>query len=180
VFKGAGAPHDETATPDAQDLYGASKAAGEPLQACVLRTSIIGPEWGRADSLLCWFLNHQGPVQGYTHHLWNGVTTLELARVISLMLREGADRKPGLRHIHGEDITKHDLLVLMSRVLGHPIEVQPNAPGQPRDTRLATRYPQDLARWEVRGFEQQLRDLVPYCGPGGRWLGDPPPVAINQ
>jgi dTDP-4-dehydrorhamnose reductase len=174
VFNGTEAPHRESDRPDATDLYGMSKASGEPPGACVLRTSIIGPEWGRSDSLLCWFLNQQGPVQGYTHHLWNGVTTLELARVISLMLQEGADRQPGLRHIHGEDITKHDLLVLMSRVLAHPMQVQAAAPGPARDTRLATHHPHDLARWGVRSLEQQLMELAPLCGPAGQWKGDPP------
>ena len=175
VFSGTGAPHDEQAPPDAHDIYGASKAAGEPLQACVVRTSIIGPEWERRDSLLCWVLSQTGAVDGYTHHRWNGVTTLELARVLALMLEEGVDRQAGVRHVHGEEITKHDLLVLIAQVMRHPLQVRAAAPGSARDTRLSTLYPQDLARWQIRPLRRQLEDLAPLCGPQGQWLGDPPP-----
>jgi len=175
VFAGAGAPHDELAPTDATDLYGASKAAGEPMNACVIRTSIIGPEWQRSDSLLCWLLAQTGDVQGYTHHRWNGVTTLELARVIGLMLEQGADRTHGIRHVHGQNITKHDLLALTAQVLSHPVRVVPAAPGAPRDMRLATRYADGLAQWAIRPLERQLRELAPLCGPRGHWRGDAPP-----
>jgi dTDP-4-dehydrorhamnose reductase len=119
-------------------------------------------------------LGQRGPVDGYTHHRWNGMTTLELARVISLMLDEGVDRQAGVRHVHGEEITKYGLLLLISQVMGHALEVRPAAPGPARDTRLSTLYPEDLARWQVRPLRRQLEDLAPLCGPRGQWLGDPP------
>jgi dTDP-4-dehydrorhamnose reductase len=169
VFSGNGAPHDERATTDAQDLYGASKAAGEPRNARVIRTSIIGPEAVRSTSLLCWFLRQRGEVPGFTNHLWNGVTTLELARVLACMLDEGFDRERGLRHIYGEDITKHDLLVRMAHVFEHPVQVRPVADGPVRDMRLKTHYPQELERWQVQSLWDQLYAMRPICDRGGVW-----------
>ena len=47
----------------------------------ILRCSIIGPE-KRKDGfgLLEWFLSQDTNVDGYTNHIWNGITTLEWAK----------------------------------------------------------------------------------------------------
>ena len=70
---------------DATDDYGASKCAGEravlDAGGLVIRCSIVGPEVLEPQSLLGWLLRQEGEIRGFTNHLWNGITTLEWARV---------------------------------------------------------------------------------------------------
>lgn len=171
VFSGHGAPHDEARAPDAADLYGRSKASGEPVQALVIRTSIIGPELRHHYSLLSWLAAQGDPVPGFTDHAWNGVTTFELARCLEQLLASGAHRKAGLHHLHGEDLSKYELLSLANEVFGMRKTIVPTRSSSPRDTRLATRYPEWLAALRVRPMRRQLEDLRSWCGADFRLRG---------
>ncbi len=76
--------------PDATDTYGLSKRAAEKAvletRHFVIRCSIIGPELNTNRSLLSWILSQKGVVQGFTNHLWNGVTSLEWAKICQRLL----------------------------------------------------------------------------------------------
>ena len=167
VFDGRPGPRDERSPADAGDPYGRSKAAGEPDSALVMRTSIIGPEQRRFYNLLCWALR-QDSIDGFTNHLWNGVTTVALARAIVRLIRDG-DFLPGLRHVHAEDTTKHDLLADICRCFGHPAALRRVAADRPRDTRLATLHAEFLASLQLPPREQQLRELVALSTRAGAW-----------
>jgi dTDP-4-dehydrorhamnose reductase len=89
VFDGTAGPYVETDPPTATDLYGRSKAWGEPRNCLVIRTSIFGPELRNFYLLLSWFLAQSDECRGFTNHLWNGMTTLQLARCIETILEKG-------------------------------------------------------------------------------------------
>ncbi len=97
---------------DAGDLYGRSKLLGEPDQpgSLVLRLSLVGPELRGRHSLLEWFMaQKEGPVRGFAHALFTGITTLETAELTARILR----RHPaldGLWHVAAEPISKLDFL----------------------------------------------------------------------
>ena len=77
VFSGERGLYTESDYFDAEDIYGLSKAGGDMPECMVLRTSIIGEENSNSRSLLEWARNQSGnTINGYTNHLWNGVTTL--------------------------------------------------------------------------------------------------------
>lgn len=85
VFSGNRGDYKENDQPEGTTIYARSKALGEVTggQHLTIRTSIIGPEIRtQGIGLLQWFLQQQGIVKGYTHVMWNGVTTLELAKAI--------------------------------------------------------------------------------------------------
>lgn len=85
VFSGLDGQYTEVSYKDALDLYGKSKIVGEieGSNKIVIRSSIIGPEQGIGFSLMNWFLNSQElVVSGYKNHMWNGVTTLNFAKII--------------------------------------------------------------------------------------------------
>ncbi len=85
VFSGNDGSYTESSFMDAKDLYGKSKIVGEieGINKSLIRSSIIGPEEGKGFSLMNWFLkNTQQEVSGYKNHLWNGVTTLNFAKVV--------------------------------------------------------------------------------------------------
>jgi dTDP-4-dehydrorhamnose reductase len=169
VFKGDAGPYDEHAQADALDVYGQSKHWGEPANAMVLRTSIVGPELHNYYSLLCWFLAQAGMVLGYRNHRWNGITTLELARVIGVLISNDLCR-PGVRHIYGDDLTKLDLLRLAQAAYDKKdVEVVPWDDAFTRDTRLRTIYPDFLEALAIQPMSEQLKKLRELTDGRGHW-----------
>jgi dTDP-4-dehydrorhamnose reductase len=171
VFDGARGGHVESDPPDATDLYGRSKALGEPPNALVLRTSIVGPETRPGDSLLCWFLAQEHTCRGYDHHLWNGLTTLELGRVIAHLVGRGG-LGHGIRHVFGEDQSKRQVLEAFRAAFAHDVRIDPTADGPIRDMRLATEHPDFLAGLRIRPFAEQLAELRPVMDRRGIWRPD--------
>jgi dTDP-4-dehydrorhamnose reductase len=115
VFSGMRGGYREEDAPDGVSVYARSKAFGElrNTRHLTIRTSIIGPD-NKPDGigLMQWFLVQQGEVRGYRRVLWNGVTTLELAKSVEWLL--GRPGLAGLVHLTApEKVSKHDLLYLM-------------------------------------------------------------------
>ncbi len=98
---------------DAIDSYGKSKADGEIIKevAMVLRTSIIGPSKDN-NGLFEWFRNSQDP-KGFYDHLWSGITTLELAKIVNNIILTDS-YSPGLYQIASEKISKYNLLNIIN------------------------------------------------------------------
>lgn len=117
VFEGTRGSYTEVDEPDGISVYAKTKALGEVKQRghLTIRTSIIGPELkNNGIGLMNWFMNATGEVSGYRNVLWNGVTTLELAKVIDQLLSSSLS---GLIHLcHPIPISKHDLLVLFQKI----------------------------------------------------------------
>jgi dTDP-4-dehydrorhamnose reductase len=60
-------------------------------------------------------MQQAGPLKGYTHALWTGLTTLELAKIMEYAAKVGAT---GLYNmVHEEPISKYDLLQLFNKYL---------------------------------------------------------------
>lgn len=106
---------------DASDLYGRSKALGEPDNAIVVRTSFIGPKHG----LLRWLLDQPrgSMVEGWVNAIWSGSTVYEVAR--HLVTLAGMPPAVGPIHLAAEHITKYDLLRTLNGVLGLGLHVEP-------------------------------------------------------
>jgi len=116
VFSGTRANYTESDVPDAADLYGQSKAKGEPSTCVVLRCSIIGPEVSGASGLLEWFLHSQGTVNGYTDHYWNGLTTCQLAKTLYGII-DRRDFTNRIQHLYSANtLSKYEILVEANRL----------------------------------------------------------------
>ncbi len=123
---------------DAADEYGKSKSLGEPENAIVLRTSIIGTERGSSRFLISWVLGQAGKeVNGFTNHWWSGVTTLELAKRIYTLM-EMNFRDHGIYHTYGPDITKEELVKEIAAAFKVELKVNPAAAPEACDRRLRT------------------------------------------
>lgn len=119
VFSGQRGNYAETDVTDADDLYGRSKALGEPTgDGCLsLRTSIIGPEIGSAFGLLEWFRTRRGTTaDGFAGVIFPGLPTIEVARVIDKVIHQHPALS-GLYHLGATPISKHELLDLINRRL---------------------------------------------------------------
>jgi dTDP-4-dehydrorhamnose reductase len=127
VFSGRKGNYTEADYPDAEDLYGRSKLLGEVNDdhCLTLRTSMIGKELYRKKSLLEWFLAQKGPVEGYKNAIFTGFTTLELSRIIEMMITNHPIAS-GIYHVSSDPISKFDLLSLIKEKLQLQTVIIPN------------------------------------------------------
>jgi dTDP-4-dehydrorhamnose reductase len=128
VFRGTIGNYTEAMTPDAEDLYGRSKLLGEVdnRDAITLRTSIIGRELGTRNGLVEWFLAADGPVRGFVHAIFSGLSTDELVRVIVRHVLPHPELS-GVWHVSAAPISKLDLLLLVREAYGRKTEIEPDA-----------------------------------------------------
>ena len=126
VFSGEKGNYVEEDIPDANDLYGKSKALGEVVSENVLtiRTSTIGHEYGTKFGLLEWFLA-QKECNGFKHAIFSGLTTIELAHVIRDFIIPGTSIS-GLYHIGAAAIDKLSLLRLIAKIYNREINIIPD------------------------------------------------------
>ena len=127
VFSGAKGGYREDDPSDAKDLYGKSKFLGEVNypHAITLRTSIIGHELQSAHGLIGWFLSQQEQCRGFTKAIFSGFPTAVLAQII----RDVVIPRPelhGLYHVAARPISKYDLLSLVAKIYGKPIDIIPD------------------------------------------------------
>jgi len=129
VFLGTKGNYTENDIPDGTSIYARSKQLGEIVsdKHLTIRTSIIGPELKENGiGLFLWFISQQGTVKGYEKVYWNGVTTLELAKAIDMMIR---NKVSGLYHLCSEKkISKNNLLRLIQSIFDKKdVEIVPNS-----------------------------------------------------
>lgn len=130
VFSGRRGQYSIADERDADDVYGLSKALGEAAaqsgRCWVIRTSIIGPELGKGWGLMGWFLRQSGEVNGYTNHLWNGITTLEWAGIAwELMTGQLGTEGPLIQAGTWPPMSKCEVLRLIGNAWGLAVKVRP-------------------------------------------------------
>ena len=127
VFDGLIGDYNENDKHDAHDIYGATKSLGEPDDATIVRTSIIGEEKYNFCSLLEWVKSNKGKeISGFTNHIWNGITCLQFAKICKYMIDTNIFWR-GAKHITSPNpITKYELVKLISEVYNLNIKVIPH------------------------------------------------------
>lgn len=128
VFSGRKGNYREDDTPDGSTVYARTKILGEVNVPphLTLRTSMIGPELkGDGIGLFHWFMQQTGHIRGYRQVFWNGVTTLELAKVLADCLTTNTS---GVVHLVApEKVSKFVLLQLLQNAFNkRDVEIQPD------------------------------------------------------
>ncbi len=122
VFSGTKGGYKESEIFDPIDSYGFSKALGE---SCItgtmtLRVSVIGEERNSSTELMNWVID-QSPsaeLRGFTNHLWNGVTPLQLSKILSFMMKESISFE-GVQHLVPQDkVSKYQLIKTIAEIFG--------------------------------------------------------------
>lgn len=126
VFSGRDGDYTETALHDCTDEYGKTKSLGENPKLTIIRTSIIGEERDNKLSLLEWVKSQAGKeVNGYVYHEWNGVTCLELCKVIERVIESGAYWE-GVSHVFSPtSVCKAELVKMISDAFRLDVTVNP-------------------------------------------------------
>jgi dTDP-4-dehydrorhamnose reductase len=126
VFDGVQGQYTESDFPNAQDLYGRSKALGEIdylKNVVTMRTSSIGREVFPHGGLLEWFLGNQGKkITGYQKAIYSGFPTHRLAEIISEYLLPRPEIS-GVLHISSQPIDKLSLLQMIKKHFNLNIEI---------------------------------------------------------
>jgi dTDP-4-dehydrorhamnose reductase len=147
VFDGGQGRYTELSPHDALDLYGRSKSLGEVSapEFMNLRVSIIGREVMSNFSLVDWFLSQDygAEVNGYTNHLWNGITTIAFTRIAAGIIRNNKFTSGTFHIIPNDDMSKYELLQQLRKYFSREdILISPvNAPTFV-DRSLRTIYPE--------------------------------------
>jgi len=166
VFEGTRGGYTEEDTPDGTSVYAITKSLGEIREPghLTIRTSIIGPEIRSGGiGLMEWFLARTGNVSGYTRVMWNGVTTLELAKAVDRVLETPVD---GLIHLaHPAPLSKNELLHCMQAAFAkNDVEIVPDPiPVQDR-TLISTRPDVDF---QLPSYPVMLAELAEWMKQAG-------------
>lgn len=124
VFDGSKGNYTINDKHSANNIYGITKSEGEPFNATIIRTSIIGEEQYGKKSLLEWVKSKKNTeINGYNNHLWNGVTCLTLAKIIKEIITENKYWF-GVKHIFSPNIvSKYELCQIINSVYDLNIKI---------------------------------------------------------
>ena len=160
VYSGDKGSYTESDPFDALDVYGKTKNLGEVYSDTMyhVRCSIIGPETKAHLSLMDWFLGQPkaAELNGYTNHQWNGVTTLQFARICQGIISADISIEHMQHIIPGNLITKANLLKAFAKEFDRS-DITINSVEAPKviDRTLQTNNQALNAQiWQAAGYEQ--------------------------
>jgi len=174
VYSGEKGKYVESDLHDALDVYGKTKSLGEAYFENIyhLRCSIIGPELTNHLSLMDWFLTQpkNAKLNGYKNHLWNGVTTLQFAKLSAGMIKKNLDLGHLQHVIPANEINKADLLKCFGKYFDRrDIKIKPvDAPKVVDRTLRTENKDMNLALWQAAGYkkiptvEEMVDELVKF------------------
>ena len=164
VFSGTRGGYTELCATDEKGIYGETKALGEidNDKDITIRTSIIGPEIveRKNPGLLQWYLsNDYGTVEGWQNAYWNGITTLQLAKVIEAIMQK--PEASGIYNVHSpESYSKYRVLKAIEKVYDTGRVIESVLKNPPVNKTLYSLRERIL---EIPSLEIQLQELYDYC-----------------
>jgi dTDP-4-dehydrorhamnose reductase len=160
VFSGKTGGYHEYSNHDEINDYGTSKSLGELCDGTIIRTSIIGEELINKRSLLEWVISNENrTINGYSNHFWNGVTCLQLAKIIHKIISENTYWK-GVRHIYSPTtVSKYELCKMISDIYELNIKVK-EFDTEKVDKSLTTIYQVDIQVPELLDQIKEMREFI--------------------
>ncbi len=159
VFSGSKGCYLENDIQDPVDLYGKTKAEGEEFSknAIRIRCSIVGVGAAKNPGLFSWFrdsaksLTH---VQGYTDHIWNGVSAHAFAKLCTGILKNSFTMTVNHNWIPKDKVTKFELLSIFGKYLGVPPSfIEPHKAGVVDRSLATSNQNLNLKLWNIAGYE---------------------------
>ena len=160
VFSGKKGSYIENDIHDVSDIYGRTKSLGEPSNCTVIRTSIIGEEVNQKRSLVEWVKsNTNKEINGFEDHFWNGLTCLQVAKVIDQIIKENKFWI-GTRHIYSDKVDKYELVSFINEIYQLNIKINKIKSGSFCDRSLSTVHDNDF---NIPNLRQQIQEMKDFC-----------------
>lgn len=156
VFDGEKGSYDEIDLHTEKSIYGVTKSLGEPREhATIIRTSIIGEEKENKKSLLEWVRSQSGEIDGFTNHMWNGITCLQLAKIVDEMI-DCNNYWTGVRHIFSpQSVSKYELCKYINDEYNLGLNIQSFTHDRMINKTLSSIYPK---QFNIKPIEDQIRE----------------------
>lgn len=160
VFSGDKGMYTENSPHDAKDLYGISKSLGEPKDCTVIRTSIIGEELKGKLSLLEWIRSNEGKeINGFTNHVWNGITCLQFAKICEKIIDKKMFWVGALNISTLPAMNKYSLVKTIIDVYGMNIKVNAHETPEPCDRSMFSDY---KSVFDIPSLPVQIKELKEF------------------
>jgi dTDP-4-dehydrorhamnose reductase len=168
VYSGKIGDHSELSPFDPNDVYGLTKTIGEQSlsEAMLIRCSIIGREIMSSVSLLEWVLKqpHGAKINGFTNHLWNGVTTLQFSEIVSGVIKSDSFKKGRIHLVPSDVVSKNKLIRMIANDFGREdIEICDFVAENAINRSLVTVEPaRNLQMWQASGYNRvpSIQEMV--------------------
>jgi len=170
VFDGRKGGYTEEDLPNAQDVYGRSKALGEINygNALTLRTSFIGRELDNRTELLEWFLGEAGKtVHGFRGALYTGISNLYCADLIGDII-ENFPQLNGIFQVTSEIINKYELLCLAREAFGIDVKIEADDSVAMRRNLDGTKF-RNATGYSTPSWRKMMTDLAADPTPYIEW-----------
>ena len=159
VYTGNKGSYNENDKYDVNDVYGMTKALGEPQNCTVIRTSIIGEEVGQTRSLIEWVKSVEGQtVFGFTNHFWNGMTCLQFAKVCKEIIEKNLFWL-GIKHFHSNTVSKKELVETISEIYNLNVNVTPKETEIACDRSICSVHSHNV---EIPSLDKQIQELKEF------------------
>jgi dTDP-4-dehydrorhamnose reductase len=162
VYSGEQGNYSETDLHDPTDIYGVTKSLGEveSQNVMTLRCSMIGLERNSSFEFLNWVIDQprDQTIQGFENHLWNGLTTLHVAKILEGIIDTGGFLE-GVHHLVPKDFkSKLELIEIVASEFGRQDLVVVKSKGDKAvDRRLITmNNGRNRDYWKWAGYAQPL------------------------
>lgn len=162
VYTGSKGDYNENDPYDVSDVYGMSKALGEPSNCTVIRTSIIGEEVGQGRSLVEWIKgNKGGNTNGYLNHHWNGVTCLQFGKIVETMIEKDLFWD-GIKHLHSNKVDKYELSSMINKHFDLDITITPVEVPISVDRSMVTIHKDNLKDFNIPSLDIQIKEMYDF------------------
>lgn len=162
VYLGTKGNYIESDEHDEINMYGQSKSLGEPKDCTVIRTSIIGEERYTTRSLVEWVKSNKGKeINGYTNHIWNGITCLQYAKILEQMITNNIFWE-GIRHIFSpRSVSKYELTIMINHVYDLNIKVNEFQTPTTVDKSISTIYGENEL-FNIPDLQEQIKEMKDF------------------
>ena len=168
VFSGARGGYTESDLFDPIDAYGFTKVLGESCitNTMTLRVSVVGQEKNSSMELLNWVIDQspKAKLRGFTNHIWNGVTPLQLSKILAFIVKESFYFE-GVQHLVPQDkVSKYQLIKTVAEQFGRSdLAISEFQTDSKVDRSLATdNAARNLELWTGAGYRAtpKIKDMI--------------------
>ena len=162
VYSGLTGNYTEDATKDPADYYGYSKVLGEHNDSnlITLRCSLVGKELNSKVEFLEWVLNHnnESVINGFTDHLWNGLTTLHFAKIVNGIIESDIFNAGTFHLVPSNSVSKFELARIILKYFGkNDVRIIQSQSSKAVNRILTTNYQEfNNKMWAKAGYKSPL------------------------